>query len=456
MQNTALPSWVPDWLAHDITSAAVLSIIRKKPFNASKGKPPIIIGNITSFSKSDEDMRTGEKETATIESAETVNGPSTIGGAMGIALEETLFQWFQWYNDSARTPAPESLAFSRDILADVSSLPAQEVRDALVKAYFDNVHRSFPIISQSAFMDSYSNPQNPPHLLLFQALLFAGAHSCTHPLVAEDCHAVKSVLFRRASMLYHLRRENDRAQLIQAPFLFTWHVSDGDTVASGPWYWSGVAARVGCGLGAHRKKEVTNLHLPGAVSSDLDPRLHLLNRMLELALIGVDVLSANAPPRTEPVDVGKITTRLAVWALQAGLSTASTDHDDSISCLLRIHYNLMLSYFHRTLSTSASSQKISIVSAHGILISFKKLATMGCIAQCAFTGVGAATAVGYQTVNDICTTIGKGGHLVAIESINRLSRLSRLLERMAEYWPNAESVLTVFQRLHNECTWCIS
>lgn len=47
-------------------------------------------------------MRTGEKETATIESAETVNGPSTIGGAMGIALEETLFQWFQWYNDSAR------------------------------------------------------------------------------------------------------------------------------------------------------------------------------------------------------------------------------------------------------------------------------------------------------------------------------------------------------------------
>lgn len=105
-------------------------------------------------------------------------------------------------------------------------------------------------------MDSYSNPQNPPHLLLFQALLFAGAHSCTHPLVAEDCHAVKSVLFRRASMLYHLRRENDRAQLIQAPFLFTWHVSDGDTVASGPWYWSGVAARVGCGLGAHRKSSL--------------------------------------------------------------------------------------------------------------------------------------------------------------------------------------------------------
>ncbi|XP_014561852.1 hypothetical protein COCVIDRAFT_11691 [Bipolaris victoriae FI3] len=373
----------------------------------------------------------------------------------------TLPQW---------TPAPESLPFSRDALADVSSFPAQEVRDALVKAYFDNVHPSFPIISQSAFMD------------------------CTHPLVAKDRHAVKSVLFRRASMLYHLRHATDRAQLIQAAFLFTWHVSDGDTVASGPWYWSGVAARVGCGLGAHRKssvlpnwvsfmyrrcwwaafisdvfsaletgrpctvraedidqvlmsvEEVTNLHLPGAVSSDLDPRLHFLNRMVQLALIGVDVLSTNAPARTEPVDVSKITTRLAVWALQGGLSTASTDHDDSLSCLLRIHYNLMLLYFHRALSTNTSSQEICAVSAHGILISFEKLAAMGYIAQCPFIGVGAAAAVGIQTVNDIRTTIGKGHHLLAIESINRLSRLLRLLQRLAEYWPNAESVLTIFSK----------
>lgn len=294
-------------------------------------------------------------------------------------------------------------------------------------------------------------------------------------------------------MLYHLRHETDRAQLIQAAFLFTWHVSDGDMVASGPWYWSGVAARVGCGLGAHRKssvlpnwvssmyrrywwaafisdvfsaletgrpctvraedidqvlmsvEEVTDLHLPGAVSSDLDPRLHFLNRMVQLALIGVDVLSANAPARTEPVDVSKITTRLAVWALQ-GLSTASTDHDDSLSCLLRIHYNLMLLYFHRALSTNTSSQEICAVSAHGILMSFEKLAAMGYIAQCPFIGVGAAAAVGIQTVNDIRTTIGKGHHLLATESINRLSRLLRLLQRLTEYWPNAESVLTIFSK----------
>ncbi|KAJ5056212.1 hypothetical protein J3E74DRAFT_294561 [Bipolaris maydis] len=65
-------------------------------------------------------MRTGEKETATIESAETVNGPSTIGGAMGIALEETLFQWFQWYNDSAR-PIENPALLLAAVVADISS-----------------------------------------------------------------------------------------------------------------------------------------------------------------------------------------------------------------------------------------------------------------------------------------------------------------------------------------------
>ena len=53
-------------------------------------------------------------------------------------------------------------------------------------------------------------------------------------------------------MLYHLRHEGDRAQLMQAAALFTWHVGDGDTVTSGPCYWSGLATRIGIGLGMHR------------------------------------------------------------------------------------------------------------------------------------------------------------------------------------------------------------
>lgn len=40
--ETALPSWVPDWLAHDSAGAAVFSIIREKPFNASKGTLPVM------------------------------------------------------------------------------------------------------------------------------------------------------------------------------------------------------------------------------------------------------------------------------------------------------------------------------------------------------------------------------------------------------------------------------
>ncbi|KAI6750713.1 hypothetical protein HG530_014609 [Fusarium avenaceum] len=47
-------------------------------------------------------------------------------------------------------------------------------------------------------------------------ILMAGAHACTHPLVANDRHAVQNRRFRRANMLYHIRHESDRIHLLQA------------------------------------------------------------------------------------------------------------------------------------------------------------------------------------------------------------------------------------------------
>ncbi|OAA60293.1 acetamidase regulatory protein [Niveomyces insectorum RCEF 264] len=140
-----------------------------------------------------------------------------------------------------------------DLAADVASFPLPEVRDALVTAYFRDVHPTLPVVSKPEFLAAYRTPGHPPPLMLFQAVLMAGATACTHPLVARDRHAVKSILFRRAALLYHTRHETDRIHMMQAALLFTWHVGDGDTISGGPWYWTGTAVRIGYGLGVHRR-----------------------------------------------------------------------------------------------------------------------------------------------------------------------------------------------------------
>ncbi|OIW35562.1 hypothetical protein CONLIGDRAFT_63256 [Coniochaeta ligniaria NRRL 30616] len=145
---------------------------------------------------------------------------------------------------------------AEDLASDVASFPVGEVRDALVAAYFCDVHPFLPVVAEPWFMAAYRTPDEPPPLLLFQAVLMAGAHSCTHPLVARDRHAVKSIIFRRAALLFHTRHETDRAHLMQAALLFTWHVGDGDTITAGPWYWAGIALRIACGMGMHRASPV--------------------------------------------------------------------------------------------------------------------------------------------------------------------------------------------------------
>lgn len=149
---------------------------------------------------------------------------------------------------------------AQDLASDVASFPVGEVRDALVASYFRHVHPFLPVVAEPWFMAAYRNTDEPPPLLLFQAVLMAGAHSCTHPLVARDRHAVKSIIFRRAALLFHTRHETDRAHLMQAALLFTWHVGDGDTITAGPWYWAGIALRIACGMGMHRASAVLPQH----------------------------------------------------------------------------------------------------------------------------------------------------------------------------------------------------
>ncbi|KAF9775072.1 hypothetical protein IL306_006897 [Fusarium sp. DS 682] len=232
----------------------------------------------------------------------------------------------------------------------------------------------------SVFLKPDGKLQSQPPLLLFQAVLLAGAHVCTHPLVAKDRLVVKNVLFRRASMLFHLRHETARLQLAQAAVLFTWHISDGDTVASGPWCWNGIAMRIALGLGLHRadkhlpvvdriinKRLWWSIFIAEAFSAletgrpcsvqvqdfdqdmlreddfideqdtesvqgdpEKEPRAILLRHhvcMAELAIIVLDVLELNSPaPRRKP-DIASINSKPAVWALRSNCARDAQGDD---------------------------------------------------------------------------------------------------------------------------------
>jgi hypothetical protein len=119
--KTPLPSWVPDWLAHDSSSAAVFSIIREKPFNASKGTAPIMyalgeygtdecfitqigysLGKIASLSRNQEELRMDGSGGATIESAQATSEPPTVRDTTSAALRDVYLKWLQWHNDAVR------------------------------------------------------------------------------------------------------------------------------------------------------------------------------------------------------------------------------------------------------------------------------------------------------------------------------------------------------------------
>ncbi|KAK4941557.1 hypothetical protein LTR10_018576 [Elasticomyces elasticus] len=150
---------------------------------------------------------------------------------------------------------------SQSFAGDLSSLPSKDVRDDLIDSFFEKVHPGFPVVDEFAFRTAYSDLTNPPPLLLFQAVLLAGAHVSQHPNIVSSRSFVKMVLFRRAKALFDLRYENDRMHMVQAALLFTWHFEGADDVSSNAYCWAGIACRTAFGLGMHRNLSADALSL---------------------------------------------------------------------------------------------------------------------------------------------------------------------------------------------------
>lgn len=137
-------------------------------------------------------------------------------------------------------------------------LPSKSVVDRLLDAYFTHINPTFPIVDQDLFLAQYQarDPHNPPSLLLLHAMLVAGAH-VLYDHTERD--AQKALFFRRAKTLFDARFERNRDIVVQAALLLTWHSDDAEDVVANSWHWVGVAARTAMGLGMHRDADKSKL-----------------------------------------------------------------------------------------------------------------------------------------------------------------------------------------------------
>ncbi|KAE9368145.1 hypothetical protein N431DRAFT_414386 [Stipitochalara longipes BDJ] len=130
------------------------------------------------------------------------------------------------------------------------SLPAWRTCDDLVQSYFKWIAPFLPVINQSRFMRQYKDPNDPPSLLLLQAVFLAGS-----TVSRTGSTATGAAFYKKAKALYDAGYEDDRIVTIQALVLIGWYWERSGDHAEVSYYWNGLAITVALGSGIHRSAE---------------------------------------------------------------------------------------------------------------------------------------------------------------------------------------------------------
>ncbi|KAI9892495.1 MAG: Transcriptional activator of fatty acid utilization [Vezdaea aestivalis] len=141
-------------------------------------------------------------------------------------------------------------------------LPPRSLCDELVDSYFTWVAPVVPIINRTRFMRRYRDTENPPSLLLLQAVLLAGSRVCTNRQLMDangSTTPAAMTFYKRAKALYDANYEDDRVTIVQALTLMGWYWEGPEDVTKNVFYWSRVATIVAQGSGMHRSVENSQL-----------------------------------------------------------------------------------------------------------------------------------------------------------------------------------------------------
>lgn len=399
------------------------------------------------------------------------------------------------YNEPAWKPTAQMLGhhyLTAESLNDLSSFPVREVRDALVDTYFRDIHPGFPIIDEADFRRRYRDADNPPPLLVFQAVLLAAACITDHPRVAASRQVTTATLFRRAKTLFDLRHEHDRVDLIQASLLLGLYTESADTVASNAYYWVGNAVRIAFGMGLHRTaslryvppnrrrfyrkykkiwwslfyKEVmlalehgrpslirANDFDIGPLEDDdflnmddspdrlVNPRFCCV--LGELSMVALDIQNLRSPRgdvETDAIAQTSLEHRLAAVALRI-----PTTHD-GWSCQLRLLYNLVTLVYYRT-SENADPVKLCSEAGSTILTTFEAMIVKGTIHQCHLSCTTALVGAALQFAREVRSATAEGSIIKAVSAHGQLERLRAPAEALAMYFPQVEAVCRLCKSL---------
>jgi uncharacterized protein YdaU (DUF1376 family) len=177
--------------------------------------------------------------------------------------------------DVVHYPLPENVRGTRARLTELDNveidilhqrgaflLPPRALCDELIEAYFKWVAPIVPVINRNRFMKQYQDPNNPPSLLLLQAILLAGSRVCNNPQLMDATGSTTPAamtFYKRAKALYDANYEDDRVTIVQALVLMGWYWEGPEDVTKNVFYWSRVATIVAQGSGMHRSVEGSQL-----------------------------------------------------------------------------------------------------------------------------------------------------------------------------------------------------
>ena len=129
-------------------------------------------------------------------------------------------------------------------------LPTWKLCDDLVDSYFEWVAPILPVINRCQFMNQYRDPENPPSLLLLQAVFLAGSS-----VYKGDAATPSMTFYKRAKALYDTGYEDDRIITVQALVLIGWFWEKSGGDIGEVFYWNGLATTIAQGSGIHRSTQ---------------------------------------------------------------------------------------------------------------------------------------------------------------------------------------------------------